>query len=137
MLEADEKPRMNVDESSRDNCHSHRFKPWRKSTHARTRTHSTLLSPKSTSYIQMRENEMRWRSKDEFKPSMESVVQSALSSSSMTWSPATSAPAKHHQAAAVYTLPLPPPTSAATIIVYIPAEVALRLITLFKKRTKK
>lgn len=34
MLEADEKPWMNVDECSCENCHSHWFNPWCKSTSA-------------------------------------------------------------------------------------------------------
>lgn len=43
--------------------------------------------PRSKSYIQMRENEMRWKSKDQIKPSMESVGRPALSCSSLIWSP--------------------------------------------------
>lgn len=74
-----------------------------------THTLSSLPSPRTNSYIQMEGKWNEWKSKDEFKPSMESVGQSALSSISM--SPAKSNPAKHRQATAVYN----PPTSAAMI----------------------
>lgn len=65
--------RMNVDECSCENCHSHWSEPWcTESTRAHipvclhcAHTHtSTLPSPQSNSYIQMRENEMKGKSKD-------------------------------------------------------------------------
>lgn len=86
-------------------------------------THTqSMLHPLDQTLIQMKENEMRWKSKDQIKPSMESVGQSGLSSISMTWSPAKSNPAKCHQAATTYTFLLIPPTSAAMIIYICPSR---------------
>lgn len=92
MLEANKKPRMNVDECFvktatvidlnscvKANMHMYVYMYI-------AHTHSMLPAPLSNSYTQMRENEMRWKSKAQTKPSMESVGQSAHSSISMTWS---------------------------------------------------
>lgn len=85
-------------------------------------TLNTRILLDQSSYIQMRENEMRWKSKDQIKPSTVSVGQSALSSVSMTWSPAKCNPAKQQ-----------PSTPSHYFNIFIPAEVALRFITVFKK----